>query len=302
MDIIDLFRANIDGWWTSVRGETRHMGQSANTLNCAPGSIAQALRDEPLCGTHVPVRWSPFCAVYRYEPRPEPAKCEKVFELTIIDQQISGSWEFRGNSGRSFVQPGMVLAGSRGAHFDCRHTGERIERSISIALRPGAIGDDEQPIFDRQVVAGLSIPDLRMAVSIQSDDDFDSFMFEIFNRVSQASLGDCCSRKPNVRAERIKRFIEQHAFENLSLAAIAACAGLSPFSCIRQFKRATGTTPLRYLSRIRLDRARRLLSTSHLTIGEVASQVAIHDRFYFTRWFSKQTGITPTNFRNRANP
>jgi AraC-like DNA-binding protein len=280
------------------------MDEPANALCGAPGSIAQALQDEGLCGAHVPVRWSQFCAVYRYEPSPESAKCagEKVFELTIIDQQVSGCWEFRGNRGRSLVQPGMALAGSRGAHFGCQHTGGQTERSTVIALRPGAISGDEQAIFGRQVLAGLPIPDLRRALSIEADDDFDSFLFEIFHQVSQASLADCALRKPHVRSERIKRFIEQHAFEDLSLAAIAACASLSPFSCIRQFREATGTTPLRYLSRIRLDRAKKLLSTSRLTIGEIASQVAIQDRFYFTRWFSKQTGVSPKDFRDRANP
>jgi AraC-like DNA-binding protein len=282
----------------------RRMGESANTLNSAPERIAQALQDEASCGAHVPVRWSSFCAVYRYEPGPESAQCggDKIFELTIIDQQVSGCWEFRGDKGRSLVQPGMVLAGSRGVHFGCRHTRGQIERSNIIALRPGAISDGEQPLFSRQVLAGLPILDLRRALSIEADEDFDSFVFEIFNRVSQASLGNCGPRKPNIRSERIKRFIEQHAFENLSLAPIAACAGLSPFSCIRQFREATGMTPLRYLSRIRLDRARKLLSTSRLTIGEIASQVGIRDRFYFTRWFSKETGISPKEFRDRANP
>ncbi|CCH31637.1 hypothetical protein BN6_43550 [Saccharothrix espanaensis DSM 44229] len=56
----------------------------------------------------------------------------------------------------------------------------------------------------------------------------------------------------------------------LTLADVAAEAHLSPYHFIRVFRAATGLTPRRYLTRLRIEQARRLLSDNTLTVGQVA--------------------------------
>jgi AraC-like DNA-binding protein len=219
-----------------------------------------------------------------------------------IGYQLTGGWMFHGKKRPTPVDRGTVIAGSPGQHYGCRHSRTACDAVCAISLLPGALDEADRSLFDAQVLSGLALPTLERALAIEDDDRFESVIFEIFDYVSRASLRDGAKpERPDFRVQRMKRFIEQHAYENITLSDIAACLDLSPFTCIRQFKRATGITPLHYLSRLRLDRAQTLLKNRRLTVAEVARGVGIRDRCYFTRWFSKAAGISPHGFRQKVN-
>jgi AraC-like DNA-binding protein len=250
------------------------------------------------CGAHIPVRWSPLCVLYRYEPYEQTSRhvADKTFEAPLVGQTLSGAWEFHGKRGGTTVDSMTVVAGSPGLHFGCKH--DTIPTPGYIAcLRPGAI-DPEEPMFNAQVINRLKLPDLTRCLAIENNDEFDSFIFEVFGHVSRASLDGDRLPQRSLRIQRARRFIEQHAFEDIALSDIAASINVSPFTCLRQFKATTGVTPHQYLSQLRLERAQELLKERGLTIGQIGSRVGIRDRFYFTRWFSREVGIPPGKYRN----
>lgn len=189
-----------------------------------------------------------------------------------------------------------VIAGSPGQYYGCKHSAGECDTVCAISLRDGALDDMDQAMFDTQVLRGLPLPALERSLELEDEDRFDSLIFGIFDYVSRASLKGRVFRA-DVRVQRMKRFIERHAFEDISLTEIARSVQLSPFTCIRQFKSAVGSTPLRYLQRLRLDRARTLLKDRRLTIEQVARKVGIRDRFYFSRLFSREIGVPPQKFR-----
>lgn len=82
----------------------------------------------------------------------------------------------------------------------------------------------------------------------------------------------------------------------VTLAELAALAGVSRFQLLRGFARAVGTTPHAYLVQRRVRLARRLLSE-----GQAAADVALHagfaDQSHMTRAFVRQLGITPARYR-----
>lgn len=269
-------------------------------LGIGKGSAVNRLR----FGAHVALRSSQFCVVWRYEPQVDPTTCvgDKTFAMHSIGYQMMGGWSFHGKKRPMSVDRGTVIAGSPGQRYGCRHARTACDAVCAISLLPGALDETDRALFDAQVVNGLALPTLERSLSIEDDDHFDSFVFEIFDYVSRASRRDAAGHtRSDFRVQRMKRFIEQHAYENITLGDIAACLELSPFTCIRQFKRATGLTPLRYLSRLRLERAQALLKTRRLTIAKVAREVGIRDRCYFTRWFSKEAGISPDAFRQNVS-
>ena len=253
------------------------------------------------CGAHVPVRWSRLCVLYRYERRMHASRFigEKTFAFPMIAQTVSGVWEFHGKSGAATIDPSVVIAGSQGLHFGCKHSMEVPSVAHIVSLRPGALDETGEAVFDVQLLNIAVIPDLKRAIALETADEFDSFIFEVFGSVSQVSTNDSSSQRlVSIRIQRAKRFIEQNALENITIADIAASINVSPFTCLREFRCATGMSPHRYLDGVRLKSAKRFLGNRRLTIGEVGSRIGIHDRHYFTRWFVKQTGIPPQRFRD----
>ncbi len=218
--------------------------------------------------------------------------------MNSIGYRMEGGWKFHGSNRAAAVDADTVIAGAAGQHYGCKHSKTDCDTVCAVSLLPGALDEADEAIFGKQLLGRLRLPDLKLAVGIDDDDRFDSLIFELFDFVSRASLGAArAQRNVAFRVQRMKRFIEQHACENIALSDIGRCLDLSPFTCIRQFKNGTGITPLRYLSELRLERAQALLKNPHLTVGEVGRRVGIGDRHYFTRWFSKETGVAPQRFR-----
>ena len=63
------------------------------------------------------------------------------------------------------------------------------------------------------------------------------------------------------------------------------------------FKDITGYSPNQYLIKIRIDRAKQLLSDENLSVKETAEIVGYTDINYFSRLFKKSTGVSPKGFK-----
>ncbi|MFC5825976.1 AraC family transcriptional regulator [Nonomuraea insulae] len=85
--------------------------------------------------------------------------------------------------------------------------------------------------------------------------------------------------------------------EPLTLAAIAAEVHLSVYHFVRVFREATGRTPHRYLTRLRIERAQRLLSTSSLSVEQIAGRCGFASPGALSSAFLRQTGVRPSAYR-----
>ena len=112
--------------------------------------------------------------------------------------------------------------------------------------------------------------------------------------------GDAPSIRGSIADPRLRRaldFIVEHYAEQLSMADIAAAAGISRYHLSRLFRIATGTSPYQRLLGTRLDEARRMLETSSLPVAEVAARCGFERANYFSTQFSRRFGITPRDAR-----
>ncbi len=98
---------------------------------------------------------------------------------------------------------------------------------------------------------------------------------------------------------RIKRYVNDHLKEELSLDTIAADAGLSPSYLSRMFCRQTGMNLIAYINECRVKRAKELLRDSNLKIYEVSQEVGFENPHYFSRIFKRHTGMTPYEYRSK---
>jgi AraC-like DNA-binding protein len=98
------------------------------------------------------------------------------------------------------------------------------------------------------------------------------------------------------RAIRLSReHLEQHAAENVTLAALARVAGLSAFHLCRVFGEAVGMTPHAYQTQVRVRRARSLLAAGR-PIAAAAAEAGFYDQAHLTRHFKRIVGLTPGRY------
>jgi len=98
---------------------------------------------------------------------------------------------------------------------------------------------------------------------------------------------------------RAERLVERRFAEPLTIADLAAAAGLAPRSFQRRFEGATGRTPSAYLRAVRVDRARAALEQGDDPVDAVAWSVGYRDTSAFSRAFRDVTGLTPGACRAR---
>ncbi|GII34010.1 hypothetical protein Pmi06nite_74520 [Planotetraspora mira] len=102
---------------------------------------------------------------------------------------------------------------------------------------------------------------------------------------------------PHLR--RARDHMDRHYQAPLDLSELARVAGISKFHLVRCFEAAYGETPIRYLTRRRIERAQDLLRSANLTVTEVCMMVGFASLGSFSSRFSQLVGESPTAYRDR---
>jgi transcriptional regulator GlxA family with amidase domain len=102
------------------------------------------------------------------------------------------------------------------------------------------------------------------------------------------------------RVEAARQYLHAHAAEPVTLAALARVAALSPFYLVRVFKAHVGVPPYRYLTSLRVDRARMLLASSSLSVTQIAHRCGFGSASHFSTVFRSHVGLSPTEYRRRS--
>jgi AraC-like DNA-binding protein len=114
------------------------------------------------------------------------------------------------------------------------------------------------------------------------------------------AMSDRTAAQQDRGTRRAIAFMKEHASEPLSVAQVAHVAGFGPDHFCRLFKRDEGITPERYLMRLRVERAKSMLSGTSLNLESVGTLSGFGTRNYFHRVFKRAVGMTPTEFRERS--
>jgi AraC-like DNA-binding protein len=100
------------------------------------------------------------------------------------------------------------------------------------------------------------------------------------------------------KLQRTLAYIHAHLEQALSLPTLAAVTQMSPTHFAHLFKHATGLAPHQYVSRCRIERAKRLLADTDLPLIEIGPQVGCTDQSHFTALFRRHVAMTPKTYRN----
>lgn len=93
-----------------------------------------------------------------------------------------------------------------------------------------------------------------------------------------------------------KYYIEEYSGKFLSSSDIAKAAGCSESQLRQLFRKTYGMSPNKYLNLIRIERAKKMLSSNLFTIGEIATLCGFKNVYYFSRVFKDLTGTTPGKY------
>ena len=101
------------------------------------------------------------------------------------------------------------------------------------------------------------------------------------------------------RIKQMLSFIQERASSAIEVEDIAGSASISRRECLRCFRQTLGTTPSKYLSDYRLEKAAEMLRSTKLRVIDISTECGFEDTSYFTRVFSKKYGMTPRDYRKR---
>lgn len=97
----------------------------------------------------------------------------------------------------------------------------------------------------------------------------------------------------------VKRYIDLHFSEKISLTNIAKKTFFSKYYLIHSFKKQLGIPPFQYLLNKRLNEAVKLLTTTNMSITSISNGVGFSSPSQFTKCFKEIYGDTPKNYRNQ---
>ncbi|OHV76703.1 GlxA family transcriptional regulator [Rhizobium sp. LCM 4573] len=98
---------------------------------------------------------------------------------------------------------------------------------------------------------------------------------------------------------KVQHWLQATEGKQMSLAALAAQAGLQERTFIRRFQKATGLTTGDYIQRLRVNKARELLQFTKASVDQVAWEVGYTDPSAFRKIFGRIVGLTPQEYRQR---
>ncbi len=99
--------------------------------------------------------------------------------------------------------------------------------------------------------------------------------------------------------EEAAAYFNENYNRNISIEEYAACRGMSVSWFIRNFKKYTGTTPMQFVTSIRITNAQMLLETTNYAVNEISRIVGYDNPLYFSRLFRKQKGCSPSQCRKK---
>ncbi len=108
----------------------------------------------------------------------------------------------------------------------------------------------------------------------------------------------------NHQDEEIKKaqfFIENNVDKKISVVELSKSLAIGRRNFDRRFIKATATTPLEYLQRVKIEAAKKTLETSQKTTNEVMYGIGYSDVKAFREVFKKITGLSPLDYRNKYN-
>lgn len=120
------------------------------------------------------------------------------------------------------------------------------------------------------------------------------FLTEKIGEILDGKRSDC----KNIKVAIVRKYINEHVTEHLSLNEVAEVFDISPNYLSQLFRKYNHTGFIEYVNICKIEEAKRLLEQEHLLVYEAADALGYESAFYFSKVFKKIEGISPKEYVN----
>lgn len=143
---------------------------------------------------------------------------------------------------------------------------------------------------------GRNYPFEKRGTALRAQKYFFDILYELSIFLNEPWIKEGNNRK----LSRAFGYIRAHFTEDFSIEQLAEYSGYSPSRLRTAIKKQTGKTPIEIRNQMRIDKACEYLATTEMNIGEIAVKVGYRDTFYFSNYFKKCIGISPSKYRRQS--
>lgn len=112
--------------------------------------------------------------------------------------------------------------------------------------------------------------------------------------------GSGISRADSRECELVRRYIDEHFKENITLDQLAELAHINKYYLVHAFRKAYDTSPISYQISRRIQESRFLLESSDHSLSQIARILGFSSPSYFSQSFRRSEGMSPLEYRKRC--
>ena len=210
--------------------------------------------------------------------------------MTAPGEEVTLRW--RGDTSHSTLQLHLP------AESILRCNEDVFGRGAVFPRMPNALSHDD-PLL-QQVILGVAAKLREGAPEIYAESAAQFVTMHMLVRHAGHEITKARTRD-EARMQRVCDYMHAHLAEEVSLQDLTKVAYVSRFHLIRMFKQTYGETPYRRLTRLRLQRAQRLLATSDTPITQIALDCGSTNQTHFAAAFRRLVGLSPRAYRQRIS-
>ena len=99
------------------------------------------------------------------------------------------------------------------------------------------------------------------------------------------------------RIKQVLHYIDDNLSEEITIDELSKLIAVSESVLLKSFKQTVGTSPINYVQKKRIDKARYLIITTDKKISDIASECGFNDMSYFAKQFKKLVGVNPKEYK-----
>lgn len=121
------------------------------------------------------------------------------------------------------------------------------------------------------------------------------------SRRNDASFLPASGRRPNRECSIVRRYIDGHFKENITLDQLAALVHVNKYYMSHSFSREYGVSPINYLISRRIEESKYLLTDTNHTLSQISHMLGFSSPSYFSQSFRRLVGTKPLAYRKAAH-